>query len=66
MVLTKEGDRIILSPQRYKTLGEFFDSLPKAKSFISKSKIKKVLSRRAIERYEKGLCGHKYNYPSAN
>lgn len=66
ILLTKEGDRIILSPQKYKNLGEFFESLPKAKKYISKSKINQILSRRVKERYEKGLRGHKYNYPCAN
>ncbi len=66
MLLTKEGSRIVLEPQRYRSLGEFFESLPKAKKYISKSKINQLLSRKAKERYEKGLCGHKYSYPSAN
>ncbi len=66
MLITKEGNRIVLEPQRYRNLGEFFKSLPKAKKYISKSKINQILSRRAKERYEKGLRGHKHSYPSAN
>lgn len=66
LLLNTEGNKIVLETQKYKTLGEFFDSLPKAKKFISKPIIREILSRRAVERYEKGLRGHKYNYPVAN
>jgi len=52
--------------QTANSLKEFFDSLPKAKRFISKAVIRGILSKRAEKRYKDRLLKYKHNYPVAN